>query len=31
MTALMLPVLIGSAGLASDTIQMVFIKRVMQR
>ncbi len=30
-TALMLPVLIGSAGIASDTIQLVFIKRVMQR
>jgi Flp pilus assembly protein TadG len=30
-TALMLPVLIGSAGMASDTIQLVFIKRVMQR
>lgn len=31
MTALSMPVLIGCAGLASDTIQMVFIKRVLQR
>jgi hypothetical protein len=30
-TALMLPVFIGSAGLTSDMIQLVFIKRVMQR
>ena len=30
-TALMMPVLIGSAGMTSDAIQMTFIKRVMQR
>lgn len=30
-TALMMPVFIGAAGLTSDTIQMAFIKRVMQR
>ncbi len=31
MTALMMPVLIGSAGLASDTIQWTLTKRMMQR
>jgi len=31
MTALLMPVFIGAAGLTSDTIQMAFIKRVMQR
>jgi Flp pilus assembly protein TadG len=31
MTALMMPVLIGSTGLASDTIQWTLTKRMMQR
>jgi hypothetical protein len=31
MTALMMPVFVGAAGLTSDTIQMAFIRRVMQR
>jgi Flp pilus assembly protein TadG len=31
MTALMMPVLIGAAGLASDTIQWTLTKRMMQR
>lgn len=31
LTALMMPVLIGSAGLASDTIQWTLTKRMMQR
>lgn len=30
-TALMMPVFIGMAGLASDTIQWTFVKRAMQR
>ncbi len=30
-TALMMPILIGSAGLASDTIQWTLVKRMMQR
>lgn len=31
LTALMMPILIGSAGLASDTIQWTMTKRMMQR
>lgn len=31
MTALLMPVLIGAAGLASDTIQWTLVRRALQR